>query len=114
MTLVHPERPARRLMARGLTALLLVAGTARADLWTTYQHDAQHTGLSGADFDPTQLTKVWSAPFGYSLPLVVNDTVYSMANQQGTTATTGVSSFRLSDGTVNWTDHYDLGFPSQP
>ena len=98
-----------------LAAALLVAATARADDWPTYQHDPQHTGRSSASYDPTTLIKAWSAPQGYSTPTVVGDSVYAMRNQQGVgNDVTSVSSFRLSDGAVNWTYQSKFVFPSQP
>ncbi|MEK6644541.1 MAG: PQQ-binding-like beta-propeller repeat protein [Planctomycetota bacterium] len=88
---------------------------ALADDWTTYQHDAAHTGRSTALFDPTELVKAWSAPQGYSQPLIVGDKVFSMRNQQGIGSdVTSVSSFQLSNGAVNWTYTNHFIFPGQP
>jgi outer membrane protein assembly factor BamB len=98
-----------------MLASALIGPAARAD-WLFYQHDAQHTGLSESNFDPTGLTKVWSAPVGYSTPLVVGDTVYALKNQQGiggTGISTNVSSFNLTTGAVNWTYSGNFVFPSQ-
>ena len=101
----------------GLMALAIGAGTSRADDWSTYQHDPQHTGRSEANFDASTLTKNWSAPQGYAIPLVIGSTVYAMNNQQGVGGpgvTTDVSSFNLSNGSVNWTYSNSFVFPSQP
>lgn len=83
--------------------------------WTTYQGDVYHSGYSPANFDPATLTKAWQAPDGYSIPLVVGDTVYSMNNQNGfSDPPTTVSSFNLADGSVNWTYTNQFLFPSYP
>jgi hypothetical protein len=94
--------------------LLLTAAPALGD-WITYQDDVQHTGQSAASFDPRTLTRVWSAPTGYEVPLVVGDNVIAMRNQFGVGSDlTSVTSFRLADGAVNWTYTNRFVFPSQP
>ena len=102
-----------RRAASGLAAVLVAAGAARADDWPVYQHDNQHTSLSGANFDPTSLTKVWSAPSNYATPLVIGNTVYAEANGQGGGGSTSISSFNLANGAINWTYTNKFTFPSQ-
>ena len=86
-------------------AFLLVDGMAKAEDWTTYQHDTAHTGRTSADFDPTLLQKAWSAPQGYGTPLIAGNAVYAMKN-----GSTAVTSFNLSNGAINWSDPYQLVF----
>ncbi|MCB9849633.1 MAG: PQQ-binding-like beta-propeller repeat protein [Phycisphaerales bacterium] len=83
-----------------------------ADAWSTYQHDAQHTGRSPVSFNPQDLNYSWSAPDGYSLPLVVGSKVYSM--RYGVGEQTRVASFDLSDGSVNWEYSQSYFSPSAP
>lgn len=99
----------------GLLPLACTPAAVRAEHWESYQHDVQHTGRSSASFDPADLVLSWTAPRGYATPLIVGDNVISMKNQQGVgSSTTEVSSFRLADGTVNWTYQGKFVFPSQP
>jgi hypothetical protein len=97
-----------------LAGSLLGAGPTVAQ-WTTYQADNQHTGRAGVIVNPLSISKVWSAPQGYGIPLVVGNTVYSMRNQQGIGGdTTSVRSFDLTTGAVNWTYSQQFVFPSEP
>jgi outer membrane protein assembly factor BamB len=101
----------------GLVAagVLIAAGSAaRADDWPVYQHDLQHTGRSASPLDARGLRLSWSAPQGYSTPIIVGNNVIAMRNGQGTGAPSTVASFRLSDGAVNWTYTGNFTFPSQP
>src|SRR5579864_4277422 len=81
-----------------IAVMAIVPLEARADDWEAYQHDAQHTGRSSATIDPGSLQFAWQAPTGFSVPLVVGDTVYSLQNGQGTGTPTHIASFQLADG----------------
>jgi hypothetical protein len=80
---------------------------ARGDDWTAYQHDSSHTGRSGASFDPRDARLGWSAPRGYSSPVVVGQTVVATRNGNydpfQTPPTRGVAAFDLRTGTRKWT-----------
>jgi outer membrane protein assembly factor BamB len=97
---------------------ILFAGSAVADDWPYYQHDAWHTGNSSAIIDPQALSLAWTAPSlptGYSTPVIVGNTIYAMQNQQGVgQSQTTISSFTLSTGAINWSYSGDFVFPSQP
>ncbi len=84
-----------------------------AEQWSVYQHDIAHTGYTSASLDPKKLNLIWSAPIGYATPLIVGDNVIAMHNGQGTGTSSTVSSFRLSDGHVNWSFTGNYDFPSQ-
>jgi hypothetical protein len=101
--------------ARFLAAIvsLVAAQHLAADDWPYYQHDAAHTGDSSALVDPTLLSLAWQAPTGYATPLIVGDTVYATKNGGGTNNPTSISSFALTDGSVNWTYTGNFVFPSQ-
>jgi PQQ-like domain len=90
-----------------------VVRTSFADDWAYYQHDAAHTGDSTATVDPTALSLAWSAPTGYSTPLVVGNTVYATENAGGTSSPTTISSFALANGAINWNYSGHFVFPSQ-
>jgi hypothetical protein len=106
-------RPLRRTAALALSGLL--AATAAGADWPTYQADAQHSGLTSSAVNPFNLTKSWSAPQGYGIPLIVGNTIYSMRNQQGIGSdVTTVRSFNLVTGAENWTYTNTFVFPSEP
>ncbi|MFZ3374945.1 MAG: hypothetical protein WA183_05280, partial [Chthoniobacterales bacterium] len=82
------------------------------DDWPDYQHDTAHTGRSNAVVDPTALSLAWSAPHGYTTPLVVGNTVYATKNG-GANGTTTISSFDLFTGAINWSYSGTFDWPSQ-
>jgi hypothetical protein len=91
--------------------LILQARMLPAESWSTYQHDAAHTGRSTASFDPALLQKAWDAPLGYSTPLVVGNSIYAMKNGAGAGSTT-YTSFNLLTGVPNWNFTHSYAFPS--
>jgi hypothetical protein len=91
---------------------VLAAAPCRADGWPIYQHDNHHTARSTASFDPLSLTPAWQAPLGYSVPLLVENTIYAMRTGGGTGTPTRIASFRLCDGHVNWEMPATYTFPS--
>jgi len=97
---------------------ILLAGSAVADDWPYYQHDAWHTGDSSAFVNPQALSLAWTAPSsptGYSTPVIVGNSIYAMQNQQGIGGShTTVSSFGRSTGVINWSYTGNFVFPSQP
>ncbi len=94
-------------------AISLFARVAHADDWPVYEHDNAHTDDSSASFNPLTLTKSWTAPLGFDLPLIIGPNVISMHNGAGTGTPTIISSFQLGNGTVNWSYSDNLVFPSQ-
>jgi hypothetical protein len=75
-----------RILVIVAAATILLAGSAVADDWPYYQHDARHTGNSSAVVDPQALSLVWTAtssPNGYSTPVIVGNRIYAMQNQHG-------------------------------
>src|SRR5262249_16969172 len=94
--------------------LVILPELTLADAWATYQHDSAHTGRSTVAFNPTSLEKAWSAPRGYSIPLVVKNTIYSMQNGGGSGDPTTVTSFNALNGSQNWSVSYQFAFPSEP
>jgi hypothetical protein len=90
-----------------------VAPDARADDWPAYQHDTAHTGYTAASPAPDKLTLKWSAPIGYSTPLIVGNNVIATRSGGGTGVTSTISSFNLDTGTVNWSYSGSYTFSSQ-
>jgi hypothetical protein len=107
-----------RVQVIGAAGAILLARSVVADDWPYYQHDAWHTGNSGAFVNPQALSLAWTAPSsptGYSTPVIVGNTIYAMQNQGGNgNSHTTVSSFNLSTGAINWSYTGDFVFPSQP
>ena len=107
-----------RIQLIGAAGAILLARSLVADDWPYYQHDAWHTGNSGAFVNPQALSLAWTAPWsgtGYSTPVIVGNTIYAMQNQQGIgNSHTTISSFNLSTGAINWSYTGDFVFPSQP
>ena len=106
-----------RIQVIGGAAAILLTGSVIADDWPYYQHDAWHTGESGALVNPQALSLAWTAPSsptGYSTPVIVGNSIYAMQNQQGIPSQTTVSSFDLATGALNWSYTGDFVFPSQP
>jgi hypothetical protein len=98
-----------------LCLALLPRLTISAD-WACYQGDPQHTGLSTAQVDVSNLILVWSAPkspTGYSTPLIVGHTVYATQNGAGEGVPSTISSFELETGAINWSYTGNFTFPSQ-
>jgi hypothetical protein len=69
---------------------------ARATDWPIYQSDNQHSGFTTATTDPTKITLQWSAPQGYSVPLLVGSDIYAING-------TKINSFDSVTGAINWT-----------
>lgn len=84
----------QRLIVSAITVLAALSATARSDDWPTFQHDVHHTGRSTATIDPRNLHLVWESPKNAGAPIVVGDTVYTVA--------TDLMAFNLADGTVRW------------
>jgi hypothetical protein len=85
--------------------------------WPTYLHDDQHTGRTSASIDPAGLSTkpAWSAPVGYSVPLIVGNRIYAMASQFGIGEDlTRIAAFDLTSGDVLWEKEQSLIFPSAP
>src|SRR4051794_15007949 len=89
------------LGAAALSALLGAAGEAAAQ-WQSYQADNQHSGRTDAAVNPLALSYAWSAPQGYSVPLMAGNTVFAMRDGGGSVPTS-IRSFDLATGAVNWT-----------
>jgi hypothetical protein len=102
-----------RLVLAVFVASLLPCDHARADDWETYAHDLSHPSRSGASFNPQDLHFAWKAPQGYATPLIVGDYVIATKNGFGTGNLTTITSFRISDGAVNWSYSNNWSFPSQ-
>src|SRR6185295_15136189 len=69
---------------------------------------------SSASFDPRALKLAWTSPPNYSTPMIVGDSVIATRNGQGVgSMPTEVTSFRLSDGAINWSYSNFFTFPSQ-
>src|ERR1700726_1449948 len=96
-----------------LFGFIALAQRAEGDDWPFYQHDASHTGDSDALITPSALSLAWSAPTGYSTPLVMGDTVFGTLNGGGTNTPSVISSFALSNGAINWSYSENFLFPSQ-
>jgi outer membrane protein assembly factor BamB len=107
-----------RIQIVAAAGVILFAGSAVADDWPYYQHDARHTGNSSAVVNPQTLSLVWTAtpsPNGYSTPVIVGNRIYAMQNQHGVpNPPTTVSSFDLSTGVIIWNYTGSFLFPSQP
>jgi len=85
--------------------------------WPVYLHDNQHTGRASFNLDPMTLgaTAAWSAPPGFSVPLVVGERVYAMASQAGHgDDVTLIAAFDLRTGEQLWATNEYLIFPSAP
>lgn len=97
-------------------ALWLLAARASAlEPWPAYLHDNQHTGRTPLAIDALVLGEepAWSAPTGYSIPLVVGERVYAMRSQFGIgDDVTTVAAFDLRTGAVVWDESQNLIFPS--
>jgi hypothetical protein len=103
VSLEHRFRKRLRTVAAPIAACVVAASTAaRADDWPSYQHDAQHTGLSTSKLDPTTLKYTWSSPNAFIDPLIVGNTVYAIDTAFNRSPGT-VESFNLADGHSNWT-----------
>lgn len=102
-------------IAVGIALALWATAVAAAEPWGVYLHDNQHTGRAEILVDPLALdeTPAWSAPSGYSAPLVVGDRVYAMRSQFGVgEAMTAVAAFDLVTGEILWETEQSLIFPS--
>lgn len=104
-------------LCTGLVTGALALGTSGwgEEPWPVYLHDNQHSGRASAKVDPGRLasTPSWSAPFGYSAPLVVGETVYAMRSQFGHgDDITAIAAFDLRSGEMLWESLHALVFPS--
>jgi hypothetical protein len=98
---------ASRMLRSGfILCVVLQFGDAKADDWTTYQHDAAHTGRSTADFAPTSLTKVWGSSSGNTQPIVVGNTLYELTSSGNTSNPLALNSYNLATGQKNWTTNF--------
>jgi hypothetical protein len=97
---------------------LLGAGVGWAEEpWSVYLHDNQHTGRASFSLDPMTLgaTPAWSAPPGFSVPIVVGERVYAMASQAGHgDDVTLIAAFDLQTGEQIWATNDYMVFPSAP
>jgi outer membrane protein assembly factor BamB len=94
---------------------LLAARAPAAEPWPAYLHDNQRTGRTPLAIDALTLgvAPAWSAPTGYSIPLVVGERVYAMRSQFGIgDDVTTVAAFDLRTGAVLWDESQNLIFPS--
>jgi hypothetical protein len=105
--------PTRSAFILASMALVATAPVTRADDWPAYQHDTAHTGYTAASPDPRKLTLKWSAPTGYSTPLIVGSNVIATRNGGGTGLPTTISSFNIDTGAVNWSYTGSYTFASQ-
>ena len=104
-------------MRAAVIAGLMLAATAAgaAEPWGIYLHDNEHTGRAAIVVDPDVLDKTpaWSAPTGYSIPLVVGNRVYAMRTQAGVgDDETRIAAFDLVTGEQLWEISQRLIFPS--
>ncbi len=104
---------ALRILLLSCSTFCLAPLSAQADDWQYYQHDPTHTGDSSAIVNPSALTLAWSAPPGYSTPLIVGDSIYGTLNGGGTGQASTISSFARSSGAINWSYSGNFVFPSQ-
>jgi hypothetical protein len=105
-----PFLPAIQMLRCGfILGVVLQLGNAKADDWTTYQHDAAHTGRSTADFDPTSLIKVWGSSGGNSQPIVVGNNLYDLAGSGDPINPLALTSYNLLTGQKNWSTTYAEG-----
>ena len=84
----------------GVIAYVLWAAVAptpsHGEVWTTYQHDAQHRGGSSSSIEPRALSYSWSAPSGFRRGVIVGNRVFS-------TRTVGeAAAFDLDTGKMEW------------
>lgn len=101
--------------AAGIALALWAGSVAAAEPWPVYLHDNQHTGRAEIVVDPVALddTPAWSAPAGYSIPLVVGGRVYAMRSQFGVGEDmTAVAAFDLVTGEILWQVEQSMIFPS--
>src|SRR2546425_3289969 len=89
--------------------VLLQARLIIADDWTTYQHDAAHTGRSAAAFSPTSLTKVWGLSSGNTQPIVVGNNLYDLAGSGDPINPIALTSYNLLTGQKNWSANFAEG-----
>jgi hypothetical protein len=81
--------------------------------WPQYGGDAEHSARSTASFNPLDLKKSWLSPDGYADPRIVGQSVIATKYlQSGPDRGFTVTSFRLSDGRVNWTHFLPSLFPA--
>src|SRR3954467_2492386 len=88
---------------------VLQFGDVKADDWTTYQHDAAHTGRSIADFDPTSLTKIWGSSSGNTQPIVVGNSLYHLSGSGDPINPIALTSYNLLTGQKNWSANFAEG-----
>lgn len=107
-----------RIQVIAAAGAILLARSVVADDWPYYQHDAWHTGNSNASVNPQALAFAWTAPSpppstsGYSVPVIVGNTIYAMQGINGSQAM--VSSFDIWTGAINWSYIVKLDGPTAP
>lgn len=92
-----------------LLYFVLQSKGAKADDWTTYQHDAAHTGRSTADFDPTTLKRVWGSSSKNTQPIVVGNTLYDLTKSEDPLNPVALISYNLATGQKNWSTNFKAG-----
>ncbi len=90
-----------------ILCVVLQFGDAKADDWTTYQHDAAHTGRSSETFNPLLLKNTWGETFSLTrpyppTPVVAGDSLYNIVGASGTT----ITSYNVRNGTTRWSASY--------
>src|SRR5437762_3293728 len=111
MSSAHDKRRIRFLPELIILVVITIAFIARiaaADDWPAYQHDNEHTGRSSASINPLSLAPAWQAADGYSVPLVVGSSVYSMNTRSGVHFT----QFDLATGAHRWDQSQTVQTPS--
>jgi hypothetical protein len=97
MSAMLPRQNFRPFAIAAMAGVFTLA--ARADDFSAYFHDNQHTGRSTSNLDPASLVKTWSVT-GYDNPIIVGDTVYA-AHRNGES----LASISLSTGAINWSSN---------
>jgi hypothetical protein len=78
--------------------------------WSTYQHDAAHTGRGSGDFDPALLQKAWGST-QYFKAMVAGDSVYGI---RGDGQGSSLAAFNLSNGQQKWSKGWSDTYSSWP
>jgi len=108
-----PKRNRTAVRLSVIVVCALRAHLASAGDWAQYGGDAYHSGRSTASFEPLDLKKSWQSPNGYADPRIVGESVIATKYvQSGPDHGFAVTSFRLSDGVVNWTHFLPSVFPA--
>jgi hypothetical protein len=92
-----------------ILCVVLQFGDVKADDWTTYQHDAAHTGRSSANFNPVSLTKIWGSSSGNTQPIVVGNNLYVFEGSGDPINPIALTSYNLLTGQKNWSANFPPG-----